>query len=581
MAVQRRGEASARDAGTSWRRRPRQTRSRGRRPLLRIWIPATAILFCLFAMWSFVTPIGAASDEGAQLIKAVSVAHGQILGPAVTPRTIHRLDLIGQAEIRLFCATRAGNACFRALTLVTVPRDFGDFTSLNCDAKETVPAGCGKGLDNQHQQILATTYVGRYPPFYYAVVGLPSLAMEGDAAVYSMRLLSDLLSALFVGLAFGLASLFSRSPLLLASVGVVCTPMVMVFSSTVNPSGFEMATAVCVWTGGLALVLDHSERPPRILIASTGLAATAMVLSRGLSPFWLLVTGASLAALAPRAVLVLARNRSVRLASFGVAAVSVMAVAYVFWAHALDVLPAGLPIAKGTPVLKVVELAVGRTDVFYQQAVGAFGWQETSPPLLVLGAWMAAGSLIVLLGLISGSRRHVAVVLALIVASFVVPVVLMVSQYSSVQGLVWQARDGYPLFGGVILVAGAIAFRKGTLCLSILGPDGTVSTAFRRIILVIAIGVGIVQLGDVLWALRRYSVGLGTTVNPFDRVPGNWSPPIGTATVVAICVVAVVAYGWWIVRLSESQLRLYAGAAGADVAGAEAATGDLSVGGLP
>ena len=44
-----------------------------------------------------------------------------------------------------------------------------------------------------------STYVGRYPPLYYAIVGLPSLAWHTDVAGYLMRLVSGLLSVLFLG----------------------------------------------------------------------------------------------------------------------------------------------------------------------------------------------------------------------------------------------------------------------------------------------------------------------------------------------------------------------------------------------
>jgi hypothetical protein len=55
--------------------------------------------------------------------------------------------------------------------------------------------------------VIGATYVGRYPPLYYAIVGLPSLVWHTNTAVYMMRLLSGLLCALLLGLAIALAAI--------------------------------------------------------------------------------------------------------------------------------------------------------------------------------------------------------------------------------------------------------------------------------------------------------------------------------------------------------------------------------------
>jgi hypothetical protein len=69
--------------------------------------------------------------------------------------------------------------------------------------------------------------------------------------------------------------------------------------------------------------------------------------------------------------------------------------------------------------------------------------------------------------------------------------------------------------------------------------------------LFVAVCIGIVQVGDFVWALRRYTVGLGTTVDPFARVRGGWSPPISSWILVVVATIAVVVYCWWIVRLER------------------------------
>lgn len=48
------------------------------------WAISTLVLFGLMVTWSFATPLGAASDEPAQIIKAAAVARGEFLGQNAT-----------------------------------------------------------------------------------------------------------------------------------------------------------------------------------------------------------------------------------------------------------------------------------------------------------------------------------------------------------------------------------------------------------------------------------------------------------------------------------------------------------------
>jgi hypothetical protein len=59
---------------------------------------------------------------------------------------------------------------------------------------------------------------------------------------------------------------------------------------------------------------------------------------------------------------------------------------------------------------------------------------------------------------------------------------------------------------------------------------------------VVAVAVGICQFADFVWALRRYTVGLGPTVNLFHHVVGGWSPPLGTPLMVVAGGAAAVLY---------------------------------------
>jgi hypothetical protein len=514
-------------------------------PLLRIWAVSAGILFCLCAAWSIATPIGAAPDEPSQLAKAASVVRGEIVGPAATEKLAH------STTFEEYCyLVSSASRCNKASTVVTVPESFAKLTSPACFFIPFLPGSCGSGLRGSGRDATVTTYVGRYPPLYYAIVGLPSLAWHTDVADYLMRLVSGLLSALFLGLALALAAVWSRSRLLVLAVAVAATPMVFIWGSVVNPSGLEIATAVCVWTGGLILVLDRSSHPPPSLIAATAVAAIVMVLTRGLSPLWLVVIAVSLAALAPRSLPVLIRQQNVRIAGGAVGLAGVAAVAYIIGAHALSVYPIGQPVPPGTSEWGVIDIALGRTGLLINEFIGAFGWVETSPPLLVKVLWIVPALAVVVLGLLARVRRHAVVIAALIVASLVLPTALMVSQAHN-DGVVWQARDGFPLYAGILLVAGAVAGRNEQMIAVDSGLALRVRWSIRQLALPVALAVTAAQLVDFVWALRRYTVGLGSVINPFARVRGGWSPPVPSVVLVLFATVTCIGYGVWIVRVTR------------------------------
>ncbi|MDQ2729662.1 MAG: hypothetical protein M3Y91_17770, partial [Actinomycetota bacterium] len=57
------------------------------------------------------------------------------------------------------------------------------------------------------------------------------------------------------------------------------------------------------------------------------------------------------------------------------------------------------------------------------------------------------------------------------------------------------------------------------------------------------------QLVSWYWVLRRYTVGLGPAVNPLDRVPGGWQPPVPYGVLIPLIVVptlALAVMGWFI-----------------------------------
>jgi len=520
---------------------------------------ATALFFGLCAVWSLATPIGAANDEGSQVIKAVSVVRGEILGTPLTAATARSLPK-GQIGVFKMCEVYvnqyhriaainadAASRCSAPFTIVTVPQSFSTLPpSEACNSLPLIPDECPTHLDGSKRPVKAITYVGRYPPLYYAVVGLPSLVSASDTAIYGMRLVSGLLTAVLLGLSIALVTTWSSRRLLLLAVTVAATPMLLVVGSTVNPSGLEMSAALCTWTGLLILVLEHAERPPPGLVALCTATSAVMALCRSLSPFWLVLIVVFVAALRPAAIRSLGADRRVQIGSVVVAVAIVVAGVYVLWAKSLTVLPVGVIVLPNT-LLKAVELALGHTGLLISQFAGAFGWEFVNPPLAGIALLTTAVGALVLGGIVTGARREVVVLAALIVTALVLPLLIVVSQADK-DGIVWQARDGFPLYCGVILVAGAIA--RAPMGQPRAGQSSAGNRVVRRLTVIVAVCVAGSQLADLLWAIRRYNVGLWGPLNVFAKVPGGYSPSVPTALLVVASLGLCAAYGWWIVRRS-------------------------------
>ncbi len=500
---------------------------------------SSAIVLLLGFLWTLATPLGAAPDEPTQIVKAAAVVRGEIVGTSATARPT-------------------------AFVTVRVPASFAtDGNLATCYAgRDTVPAGCAPQLSDQSKLVQANTYVGRNPPLYYLLVGAPTLLWHSNFAVYLMRLLSVAWSALLLGLALAVAAVASRKRLLVVAVAIVVTPMVVFLTAVVNPSGLEIAAAVCTWTSGLVL-LEHGRHPPPELVVSCGASASVLVLCGGLDPLWLALVALTLVALCPRIVIDLWRDRLARRWTGVVAACGVLAVAFIVGAHTLVVAPVGKPVAPHSSTIAVVGEALGRTGTLLSQSVGVFGWLDTPSPVGVLVGWWMAVAVLGTLGMVTSRRHHAGVLAALLVAAVALPTALMVSQAHH-DGLVWQARDGMALYVGIPLVAAFVASRvRDTLgrdtqaafdhAASEQGAgasEGLGKRALSRLTNLLIAGVAIGQLVDFAWALRRYTVGLGGTVNPLAVVPGGWSPPVPTLLLLVGAALAAIAYGWWLHQLA-------------------------------
>lgn len=471
----------------------------------RVFATALAVVFCAMALWSAATPLYAAPDEPVHVIKAAAVARGQLVG-------------------------QTAGASQEAFGMVTVPGTYGlpaNRNSPTCFHRApTVPASCAPAIAPSPAATHAWIYVARYPPLYYALVGLPSLLGDSTATIYGMRLVSALLSALMIALAVMVAVCYSRRRLALVGVGVAATPMVLFLGGVVNPSGLEVSAAIAAWTAGSVLVVERLDDPPPGLIAALGVAAAVFELVRSLSPFWLALSAVTLLGVADlRRLRALLRRRDAKVVLAVVLVLGALACAWILGEHSTAVYArSGLgPTAEAT----ILETSFAHNDFYIPTMIGVFGWFDTWAPTFTYLAWYAMVGALVLVAAVLGRRRDALVLAGLALAVVVVPVLISSSQVHR-YGYTWSGRDTLPLAVGLPILAGAL-----------LGGTGITARAARLAARLAPVLV-CAQFAAFFEALRRYAVG--TRGPDFGFLwHAAWSPPGGFALALAGEAVVLVA----------------------------------------
>ena len=168
--------------------------SGGRSAARRAWWISFVLLGALGTLWAIATPIYGAPDEPSHVLRAASVARGEVIGDERqgSPPACHRPGVD--------CAYWRGHFHYVRVPagLVTdgrevPPRD--PRFHMPCFAfRPDVPAACFGSLPNRGGLRTTPTNVGLDPPAYYAVAGLPSLVVPSrpGLTVYLMRFLDVL-----------------------------------------------------------------------------------------------------------------------------------------------------------------------------------------------------------------------------------------------------------------------------------------------------------------------------------------------------------------------------------------------------
>lgn len=488
------------------------------RPGLRLFFLAFGAFFLAASAWSFACPLGSPPDEPAHLIRAASLVRGQLVG--------HSLPGATKAE--------------GSVVVVQVPEVFASLANdVGCFKRDPkVPAGCQAPLVPSPQDQSVESYVGRYPPLYYAVTGLPTLALVSVDGVYGARLVSAAMCAAMLALAMVSAGRLPGRPLLPVGVALAATPMVIYLGGELNPSGFEAACGVAAFAGTVVVAGLPVEEIRNSDLARLGVPSFCLVMVRALSPVWVLVALAALGVLRgwPGTVALL-RSGAVRLWAALGALAGAFALAWDFGAGALRLQP-GTGVPPGASDLTIAHLALDRLHLVAVSSIGIFGWLDTSSPYGVVTAWaLGALALVVLAFVVGSTRQRVAVAGATLV--WVVFTYVFILAMVPTHGLVGQGRDFLGLAAGIPIVSAS--------CIAVERLPGSLRRLFPSLFVVLVVVFAAGQVVDFYGTLRRYTVGTSGPLDAFASISGGWEPPVagpllvagfvcGIAGVVAICI---------------------------------------------
>lgn len=475
-----------------------------------------AVGFAMLGLaWAGGNPPAASPDEDSHVVKAYATGQLDISGEA------YQADLSGETARTVNWFHDVGRSYFIPAALV--PTD-----SVHCFAFDSDRTADCQDLDSRAQdpeaEVLAPTHFGTYSPILYFPIGIAmSDAVDYRAAEWRGRLVVLALNAGFITWSALLLARRGTGWLPLAGLALAVTPTVLFLSSNVGVSGIEITAAICFWSALLRLSREpeNSAGGPWAAAAVSG---AAMALSRPISALLIVVILASIVLLSGvRAVAV--TTRAARSKALAASAVGGLAVGASFLWSAL-VTPQ--PPFDGELAMQALREWPGDASRQIQQAVGVFGWNDTSMPgpvylwaLVVLGAAFAAAFVV-------GRRRERIVLVGVVAAAVACHIGLTV-----LIPFWMQARYVLPIAVGVPLVAAELLETH---------RSRVRQTWVRLGVVVSFVTAGLMHFTAFTVNAHRYAVGRDASWGlPWDSrwaPDGGWGPWFALAAVGALLLMA-------------------------------------------
>ena len=472
---------------------------------------------CLIAGWAGVIPPGQGPDEPDHYVKALAAARGQFVGRPLGSTEKGRLARIGFED--------PGDGFRRFTRVFRLPARLVPGDQVLCNVFEPrEPADCWDGKPVARDGHLdASSHVGTYQPFLYLVPGLvASLGSHPSMAIALGRGMFALGAFALVGM--GISLLHRGGTRYLVAVPLTLSPMVIFTFATLSSSAIEVAAAFAL---GCAVVGSGLGGSPRRASRSACLAMVALVLARP--------SGASFLVVFIVAALLMRRGGALGEGRARVAAVSVVlgaTVASLAW-HALVMPTLRLDVSSLSESVRTV-FSFDGVRVIVVQAIGVFGWLDTTMPRAAYLVWLG-GVLVVVLAALLRAQGFELLGGIFIVATTLGIAVAITADFAP-SALRVQGRYLLPLAMLIPLFAGASAGRSG----------------WWRNRLGGVIAVAVMPVHFVAWwsFARREAVGTDGPVS-FLGV-ADWSPAGGWLPWLTLVVIGVALLMVAIVELFRS-----------------------------
>ena len=463
----------------------------------------TAYFFAMLALvltWAVGTPRFASPDEPAHIYKAYATAHAQLLGKAVPGLPSNYREFDG-------------------------PDALGP-PNLNCyNGQPDVPAACATIVSPQ-----LISSAGRYPPWYYGLVGVP-VAVSGHAdRVWPYRFVSALLCVSLLAAALLVAKRSVRRDLVPLQLAVF-TPMALSLMGSVNPNAVEIAAFVLVWACLMRVVSEPSLSRGLLIVAS--IVAATVVLMRPLAFAWLCgVAVVAFVVAGPDRRRALLSRRMWPWAVVPTAIALVVSWAWTLYAR-FEVKD---PRVTSTLSLGgVLRKSIDNWPNYLRQSVGVLGWLDTILPRFVYVAWYAALILVAVIFVREASRRGLWAGACLVVIWLALP--LAINAFTSSRaGLTYQGRYTLPLFAGLAFL-----------------PMTNYRSPWRErrdrqwwLIAAVVVLVSVAEVGAFWQMVRRFTVGEDGKIVLTGKL--GWEPPVAPMLLIVVNAAAMVAVVWSVVR---------------------------------
>jgi Predicted membrane protein (DUF2142) len=473
------------------------------------FLPVLAVLVA----WAFATPLFAPPDEGAHVLRAVAIAHGEFTGKTVfTP-----IGSLGEVSVpTTYREMSTASACF------TAHRD--------------ITPQCVPDVPESSVETSALTIAAKYPPLFYLVLAPAVRAFGAQTSIYGMRLIACVVSAAFFAMAFTSAQALGR--LAVFGVAAAVTPTALSLSSVVNPNGVEIAAATALWIAAAAIA-----RAPMLDVREIRRTAIAYVCFANMRTLSLLLAIAAVVlplALASRdRLLSLAREQAARAWGALMALASVLAAVWI-------VGPGRVPRGASRAYISFVH-SLTRSWRLFEESVAWFGLLEVRVRIAV-AVWLLLWALLVLRGVRCGDTRARVVLGVLFFASLALPIVVSMLRPPPIYGT-WLGRYSVPMWIGMPILSGAIA----STVPRVTRPGARAAARARVRPIVYALAVVCVLGHVVAFATAAHRYAVGSSGRLLYIVQAKWSAPLPHVVLLVLAIVATAALAARAVRCDVHQ----------------------------